>query len=75
MIYFEGGEPMSEVDRQLQDLDDEIVQSAALVHRRRHAPVQSNRSPAVDLLTALLDSPEGRLESKETAGTAPPIRR
>lgn len=51
---------MDEVDRRLQELDDEIVQSAALVHRREYPLVRRTSSPALRALRAMLDTPDGR---------------
>lgn len=51
---------MNEVDQLLQELDDELVEGAELVHRREYPPVPRSSSPALEALMAMLDTPDGR---------------
>lgn len=57
---------MGDVEQQLQELDDEIVQSAARVHRLEYGAVPLATPPALLNLLSLLD-PQG-----EQVGTVTP---
>lgn len=64
---------MSDVDRQHRELDDELVRSAALVHRKDYAVVRA--AGPVSALMALLDTPNGRAETAPTPSVAKkPVR-
>ncbi|MFB9992646.1 signal transduction histidine kinase [Deinococcus oregonensis] len=56
---------MDDAARQQQELDDELVQSAALVHRRVNPVSTSTPTAALTALLNLLDTPDGRIRPED----------
>ncbi|GMA17697.1 hypothetical protein E5F05_04630 (plasmid) [Deinococcus metallilatus] len=64
---------MSDADKKVQALDDEILEDTVLVHRRMRPRVQRRETLVTLALRALLEAPEGRLETPILASD--PVRR
>ena len=64
------GVRMNEDDAKIAALDREILEEAALVHRRIRPRLQRLNSPGHQALRALLEAPDGKLEIPTLASEA-----
>lgn len=62
---------MDDAARQQQELDDELVQSAALVHRRVNPAQTPAPTAALTDLLNLLDTPDGRVAREDQPAPLP----
>ncbi|MCY1703855.1 signal transduction histidine kinase [Deinococcus sp. SL84] len=59
---------MDETQKKMQEIDDAVVQSAALVHRRRHPAVSQQEGRGRDMLLSMLAAPDGRYHGEPQKG-------